>query len=105
MTAKETADLTNMLSKYHNRAVHQCYIENVPESLHTESGSRSTILVKIMIKADHLSFQPGDHVGILAENRKELVNGIVENLITKENVDDPMQLQILKEIHTSNGIS
>lgn len=91
------------LSKYHNKAVSESYVKHAPKSLHTESGSRSTILVEILINKNEIFFQPGDHVGIFAENRKEIVDGILECLAGKENWDEIVQLQILKEHHTSNG--
>lgn len=93
-----------MLTKFHNKTIRQCHLKAAPESLHTQSGSRSTILVKIMIDPNDLSFQPGDHIGILPENRQDLVDGILENLTGKEDWDEIMQLQILRENHTSNGM-
>lgn len=103
IVVKDSGTLKEQLSKYHNKSVNESYIKSAPKSLHTQSGSRSTILVEIMINKDDIFFQPGDHVGIFAENRKEIVNGILECLTGKEDWDEVMQLQILKEHHTSNG--
>lgn len=78
-------------------------MESTAQNLHGQSDNRSTILVKILTNDHDISFQPGDHVGIFAENRLEIVNGILKCLTGVENPDEILQLQVLKEHHTSNG--
>jgi len=48
-------------------------------------------------------YRPGDHVGMLATNREELVSGIIPYLQYDQDPDEPMELQMLKEKHTSTG--
>lgn len=50
-----------------------------------------------------VEYEPGDHVGIFPENSHHIVNGILEKLSGLENYDEILQLQILKETHTTNG--
>lgn len=50
-----------------------------------------------------LSYEPGDHVGVFAMNRTELVDGILGKLSDVNNPDEPLQLQTLNEKHTPIG--
>lgn len=50
-----------------------------------------------------LVYNPGDHLGVFAKNKQEIVNKIIERLDGIENSNQPVQLQILKENHTPNG--
>jgi sulfite reductase alpha subunit-like flavoprotein len=53
--------------------------------------------------AADLPYTPGDHVGVFACNRQELVDGILSRLQTTTDPDQPVELQMQKENHTSNG--
>lgn len=48
-------------------------------------------------------YQPGDHVGMLAANREELVSGIIPYLQCDNDPNLSVELQILKEKHTPTG--
>jgi sulfite reductase alpha subunit-like flavoprotein len=50
-----------------------------------------------------LSYEPGDHVGVLPMNKSELVDGILHKLTGVTDPDEDLQLEILNEKHTSNG--
>lgn len=50
-----------------------------------------------------MKYEPGDHVGVCAINRTELVNGILEKLSGVGNPDEKLQLQVMDEKHNSNG--
>lgn len=52
---------------------------------------------------DEIKYDPGDHVGIIACNRKELVDGLLARLKDVSDYDEPLQLQLMKETHTSSG--
>lgn len=53
---------------------------------------------------EEIKYDPGDHVGIIACNRKELVETILGRLKDVDDCDEPIQLQLMKETHTSSGI-
>lgn len=62
----------------------------------------SFILIQsIFIKVD---YEPGDHIGIFPENNKAIVDGILKRLSALDNADEILQLQVLKETHTTNGL-
>lgn len=50
-----------------------------------------------------VEYEPGDHVGIFPANSQEIVDGILKRLTGVENNDEILQLQILKENHSTNG--
>lgn len=52
-----------------------------------------------------LSYNPGDHLGVLPKNRLEIVDNIIERLEGVTDADQIVQLQMLKENHTPNGKS
>jgi len=54
-------------------------------------------------KSEKTMYRPGDHVGMFATNRAELVSGIIPYLQCDQDPDEPMELQMLKEKHTSTG--
>ncbi|XP_002021672.2 nitric oxide synthase [Drosophila persimilis] len=95
--------LDSALSKYHNKKVHCCKIKGQPHNLTKLSeGAKTTMLLEIC--APGLDYEPGDHVGIFPANRPQLVEGLLERLVGVENPDEVLQLQLLKEKQTSNGI-
>lgn len=50
-----------------------------------------------------MDYEPGDHVGIFPANNELLVAGILEKLVGVDNFDDIVQIQTLKETHSTNG--
>ncbi|ODM95587.1 Nitric oxide synthase [Orchesella cincta] len=95
------------LSKLHNRKVNM-YSLAEKVNLHEKDTSRVTIKVvlrKRLSSETPLSYQSGDHVGIMAENRVELVDKVLERLGNKPATDDEaVQLQLLQEKHTPMGV-
>nr|CAD7595373.1 unnamed protein product [Timema genevievae] len=65
------------------------------------SCSRATMLIHI---STELPYLPGDHVGVFASNRPEMVEGILARLQSPGDLNVPVELQIMKETHTSNGV-
>jgi nitric-oxide synthase len=49
-------------------------------------------------------YKPGDHLGVFPCNRKYLVDGILKRLNSAFDINIPIELQIQKQIHTSNGL-
>lgn len=70
-------------------------------NLHGNKSTKATLLLKFENK---LPYKPGDHVGVFAQNRPELVDKIIERLKGVPDPDEPVELQVLKENHTPNGI-
>ncbi|XP_026330054.1 nitric oxide synthase-like protein [Hyposmocoma kahamanoa] len=66
------------------------------------SAERSTIFIDMDPK-EEIKYDPGDHVGIIACNRKELVDSLLARVKDVEDYDEPLQLQLMKETHTSSG--
>lgn len=50
-----------------------------------------------------IPYKPGDHLGVFACNKIELVEGILERIEPTMNFDIPMELQTQKQSHTPNG--
>ncbi|XP_033173190.1 nitric oxide synthase isoform X2 [Drosophila mauritiana] len=95
--------LDSSLSKYHNKKVHCCKAKSQPHNLtRLSEGAKTTMLLEIC--APGLEYEPGDHVGIFPANRTELVDGLLNRLVGVDNPDEVLQLQLLKEKQTSNGI-
>lgn len=57
----------------------------------------------IIIFQSKIVYDPGDHVGIIACNRKELVDSLLARLKDVNDYNEPVQLQLMKETHTSSG--
>ncbi|KAB0794374.1 hypothetical protein PPYR_11213 [Photinus pyralis] len=88
------------LSKCYNKTVSAGVLVN-RTNLHAEISTRATLLLEI---ESSLTYHPGDHVGIYPTNRGDLVDKIIERLIGVDDPDKVIQLQTLKESHTSNGV-
>lgn len=87
------------LSKSHNKKVTSSKLLR-KSNLHGTNSTKVTLLLEF---ETNLSYNPGDHVGIFAKNSQELVDKILERLTGINDANQPMELQILKETHTSNG--
>lgn len=100
----ELTSLDAQLGKYHNRKVIVAKVKRDPQNLHYlfNAANRSTVLVELIVT--DVKYQPGDHVGIFPANRKDIVDGIIQHLRDVESYDEILQLQLLKENHTTNGI-
>ncbi len=60
--------------------------------------------LKVQISDPGLNYNAGDHVGIMSDNRIELVDAILKRLVNKPGTDDePIQLELLEEKHTPLG--
>ena len=51
-----------------------------------------------------INYKPGDHLGVFACNRSELVEGILKRLESPFEADASVELQMQKQSHTPNGI-
>lgn len=97
-------------AQYHNKKVWTCRLSN-KQNLMSNSGDNKNGRVTLWLEIDvddwanseKMMYQPGDHVGMLATNREELVSGIIPYLQYDQDPDESMELQMLKEKHTSTG--
>lgn len=103
VSVEEFVPLDTQLGKYHNRNLIIGKVKQRPLTLHelSDEDGRSTILVEF--SANGVCYEPGDHVGVFPVNRAEIVNGILLRLNGIEDYDGIMQLQMLKENHSTNG--
>uniref|UniRef100_A0A1A9VG31 Nitric oxide synthase n=1 Tax=Glossina austeni TaxID=7395 RepID=A0A1A9VG31_GLOAU len=101
--SKAKGSLEHLLSKYHNKKVTCCQIKRNPHNLTNKDNSEKTTIL-LEIQAAGLDYEPGDHVGVFPANRPEIVDGIIKRLVGVEDPDEVLQLQLLKEKQTSNGI-
>ncbi|EEB12398.1 Nitric-oxide synthase, salivary gland, putative [Pediculus humanus corporis] len=92
--------LQTALANCSNRKVITCQIIR-RENLH-QGGENGTTL-KIDFKTPNINYEPGDHVGVFPCNKPEIVNGILNHLSVSD-VNKSVQLQLLKENHTPNGV-
>ena len=51
-----------------------------------------------------ISYKPGDHLGVFACNRSELVEAILKRVQTPFDLNTPIELQVQKQSHTPNGV-
>lgn len=51
----------------------------------------------------NISYKPGDHLGVFACNRSELVEKILQRVQSTFDADTPIELQMQKQVHTPNG--
>ncbi|XP_050526430.1 nitric oxide synthase, salivary gland isoform X2 [Daktulosphaira vitifoliae] len=107
----EEEDLHSAYTRYHNKKVWRCKLNNKQNLMSNSEDSRSdrvTLWLEMNVDewktVDKNMYEPGDHVGMFAENRSELVNGIIQHLGTDQDPDQAVELQILKEKHTSTGV-
>lgn len=61
------------------------------------------VLMAWMFVNLQVDYEPGDHVGIYPTNSSVIVNGILNRLCGVDDHDEILQLQILKETHSTNG--
>lgn len=61
-----------------------------------------SIYILLSFQSD-IKYVPGDHVGILAVNRKEIVDTVLARLKGVDDLDSIVQLQVMKETLTPTG--
>nr|AJA40861.1 nitric oxide synthase egg isoform [Philanthus triangulum] len=92
------------LSKCHNRNVTTCNMFR-KTNLSGDLLSGTTLLLELDdIASMEIPYKPGDHLGVFACNRPELVERILQRMQTPFDPDTPIELQMQKQSHTPNGI-
>ncbi|KAK9703975.1 FAD binding domain [Popillia japonica] len=97
--AKPMDEVASIL-KAHNKKISLCKLLK-RTNLHGENSTRATLKVEL---ESNLHYNPGDHVGVYPKNKPELVEKIIERLKGVDDPDAPVELQILTETQTSNGV-
>lgn len=92
--------IVHALAKCHNKKV---VANQLFRRTNLNEGITSKVTLLLELETE-LTYTPGDHVGVFAANRPELVDGILKRLKGPENPDQAVELQVLKESHTSNGV-
>lgn len=96
--------LAKALSKCHNRNVTTCNMLRKTNLSSIHSGGKTLLLELDDLASMEIIYKPGDHLGVFACNRQELVEGILKRLDSPFEADVPIELQMQKQSHTPNGI-
>ncbi|KAJ8968172.1 hypothetical protein NQ314_002429, partial [Rhamnusium bicolor] len=106
-----TAQTVRFVESKHDNisiALARCHNKKVSASplirrtnLHGEKSAKATLLLEFK---NNLPYKPGDHLGVFAMNKPELVDKIIQRLKGVTDPDAAVEIQILKETHTSNGV-
>ncbi|GAV04593.1 hypothetical protein RvY_14857-1 [Ramazzottius varieornatus] len=92
--AAVSEDLQTALSGTYNKNVQQCKLLS-RRNLQSKQSTRQTILVQLESEED-ISYQPGDHVAIFAENDPQQVAALLDRLGMRPN-QAPIQVEVLVE--------
>ncbi|XP_043272207.1 nitric oxide synthase, salivary gland [Venturia canescens] len=96
--------IAKSLSKCHNRNVTTCNMLKKTDLTTNDSGVTTLLLELDDIAGMEISYKPGDHLGVFACNKSDLVEGILARMEPEMNFDVPVELQMQKQSHTPNGI-
>ena len=88
------------LSRTHNKNVQLCKLVS-RRNLQSKQSARQTILVQLESE-DNISYQPGDHVAIFAENDPQDVTALLDRLGIRAN-QAPIQVEVLVEKASGMG--
>lgn len=96
--------IARALSKCHNRNVTTCNMLKKSNLSGTDSGATTLLLELDDLASMEIAYKPGDHLGVFACNKIELVDGILSRIESTMDFDMPMEVQMQKQSHTPNGI-
>ena len=98
------SDLCTNLSKLHGRKILPCKFLR-KKNLIQKQKDRKTLLVELDVQeySSDFEYSPGDHIGIFPENRKELIDKIMARLIDVPDLDQYVNVEILREKNTVFG--
>lgn len=99
-----TIDLCQALTKLHSRTILPCTLKDRC-NLQDVSSGRVTLKCDLNThgSSSEMQYKPGDHVGILASNRVELVNAVLAKVTNAPPPDQLIKVEILKEKTTTFG--
>ncbi|XP_043922256.1 nitric oxide synthase, brain-like [Protopterus annectens] len=96
-------DLITALSQLHKRKIVSASVLS-RDNLQSEKSSRSTILVRLDTgEQKALQYLPGDHIGVLPANRKELVQALMQRLVDAPPINETIIIEYQEEKKMING--
>ncbi|XP_071633462.1 nitric oxide synthase isoform X2 [Temnothorax longispinosus] len=96
--------IAKALNKCHNRNVTMCTMLRRTNLSRDESSGTTLLLELDDIVGMDISYKPGDHLGVFACNRANLVEKILHRVQSTFDPDTSIELQMQKQAHTPNGI-
>jgi nitric-oxide synthase len=100
---QEASFLCDSLTKLHSRKISACKLVNRKNLQHENSG-RVTLFVELSTQGlSEFEYKPGDHVGIVASNRRELVDSLLSKITNAPPPDQLIKIELLKEKTTVFG--
>ena len=96
-------DMCASLSKLHSRKVLPCKF--LKKQTLADTLGRKTVCIALSSQ-EHIGdfeYRAGDHIGVYAENRKELIDKILAKLVESPDPDQLIRLETLKEKTTVFG--
>ncbi|XP_011496043.1 PREDICTED: nitric oxide synthase, salivary gland [Ceratosolen solmsi marchali] len=101
----EAQSINNALKRCHNRDIKICNLSKRTNLCKNQTTGGQTLLLELSnFISEDINYKPGDHLGVFACNRNCLVDGILKRLNNAFDINIPIELQIQKQIHTSNDI-
>lgn len=91
--------LDTALAFCHNKKVSTARMAR-KENLHGDEKNGATLAIALTSDRE---YEPGDHVGVFASNRSEIVDGIIQQCEPTD-AEASVELQVLRENHTPNGV-
>lgn len=97
-------DLCESLTKLHSRKILPCRLLG-RSNLQKENSGRVTLKCELNThgSSSELQYKPGDHVGLLAANRVDLVDALLAKVTNAPPPDQLVKVEILKEKTTAFG--
>jgi sulfite reductase alpha subunit-like flavoprotein len=88
----------------HSRKILPCKLI-AKRNLQKENSGRVTLWVALNThgSSSELQYKPGDHVGLLGSNRKELVDAVLSKVTNAPPHDQLVKVEVLKEKTTVFG--
>ncbi|XP_034942004.1 nitric oxide synthase, salivary gland [Chelonus insularis] len=96
--------IAKALMKCHNRNVTTCNMLRKTNLNRNDTGATTLLLELDDLASMEIAYKPGDHLGVFACNKSELVEGILARIEPTMDFDTPVELQTQKQSHTPNGI-
>lgn len=104
-STSSSSNLCEALSKLHGRKILPSRLVN-RSNLQKENSGRVTLKCELDThgSSSELQYKPGDHVGVLASNRIDLVDAVLAKVTNAPPHDQLVKLELLKEKTTAFGI-